>query len=733
MTDRTCADFSNDNPIAHKADDRLNRSPFAERIASVIVNLPKNISLVIGINGQWGDGKTTILNLIRNDLSNNSKILVQNFNPWRLTDEEKIFRGYFSLLSNALGTLLSTKTERTKKWTKKLIRLIRIITKPLGLVFKPLETIDMLLSEFADAVASGDSIEIEELRNRIIAHLYETDKKIVIMIDDIDRLDRNEAHLLFRTIKACADFPNIIYILAFDDRAVARALGVQYGTGDEQAGRAFLEKIIQIPLNLPVAAKEDLRTLCFEQIEHALNVSDIELTKSQVGELVSNFDRCILIRVTNPRSTKRFGNGLMFAIPMLIGEVNYVDLILIEALKAFYIELYRIIRENYANFCGVNDSTTTKEDAPLPIKKVIDQIKTMPQEESSAAQFLLISLFPRISFYFNRSNFKNDRIETWTKEKRISAPRYCYKYFTYSISTSDISDIEIQNIIIAAKSGDKASLKATLINHFERHAKSIIEKFRDIENTVEENIVDILATSIAELANKIPNPQILFTWAAPPSQAAIFLSHILKRINDLKKRVEVATSIMSVAEPLWFAAECIRWLHTSDKPENIDNNTLTNEELISVRNTLVKRIKQKSAEGRPLFDPEIQQEQSLLYEWRRSEGIAPVQEHLVNTFNNNPQKIILFLQAMAPIAQGVDDAIPRPGNLISNSLKSIQWLIDPDVLAQLIKDNFTGNFVNPIYDNPTKISQEQRLTEQFFSLYNSWINEGRPQDKDDNQ
>jgi hypothetical protein len=73
----------------------------------------------------------------------------------------------------------------------------------------------------------------------------------------------------------------------FAERIARVLLGL---AGDEASGRAFLEKIIQIPLKLPVAAKEDLRSLCFEQIDRALASARITLTREQVGEFVAGFD-----------------------------------------------------------------------------------------------------------------------------------------------------------------------------------------------------------------------------------------------------------------------------------------------------------------------------------------------------------------------------------------------------------------------------------------------------------
>ena len=108
MTTSPPLDFSHDRPLTDRQYDRLNRAAFADRIAGVLRGLPKGTGLVVGIHGPWGDGKTTVLNLLRANLSSNDAIVVRDFNPWRLTNDEAMFRGFFSVLAEAIGAPLST-------------------------------------------------------------------------------------------------------------------------------------------------------------------------------------------------------------------------------------------------------------------------------------------------------------------------------------------------------------------------------------------------------------------------------------------------------------------------------------------------------------------------------------------------------------------------------------------------------------------------------------------------
>ncbi|MDW7760405.1 MAG: P-loop NTPase fold protein [Acidobacteriota bacterium] len=722
-------EFSNDRPLTDKQHDRLNRSAFVNRIAGVLRGLPNGSSLVVGIYGPWGEGKTTVLNLLRSELSSSDAIVVRDFNPWRHTDDDAMLRGFFTVLAEAIGASLSTRFERAKtgagKWTNR----FRWFTKPAGWLSKSAETLDDLLARFGEVAATGDSVGLEELRGRIITRLEQSAMRVVVLIDDLDRLDKHESHILFRLIKACADFPNVCYVLAFDDTVVAKALGERYGGGDEPSGRAFLEKIIQIPLKLPAAAKEDLRGMCFEQVDRALTATGIELTKDQIGEFIAGFDRGVSVRLTTPRGAKRFGNGLMFALPMLVGEANPVDLLLVEALRAFFPEVYDIVRDNHSEFSGVEkDQHGGGDGGPRSAELLQPKLAAMPKEHALAAQALLVDLFPRMSGVFGHSNYGSDWLSRWSRERRISAPEYCARYFTYTIPRNDVPDAAVAAMLDAASQGNAAAVETYLTTYLTGStARRVIEKLRAFEATVDPISAETLAIVMAKLGKNIPNPPALFSFAEPPSQAAILISHLLRRIPNRAARISAAKRVVEIAEPLWFGVECVRWLYVSDKPEKQDSNTLTKQETADMRQVLVERIKSHAAAGALLFDPELPQEASLLFEWWRAEGRDPVQAHLIAVFTKDPKQVARFLQSQAPLAWSEGDVMPHISELDANQLKNMRLIIDLDTMADWIREHCPGDFDNPEWfpdkDNPL----EQRLAEQFMFVYNKWKKDGEPE------
>lgn len=713
LTATTTLEFSNDRPLVSKADDKLNRAPFAERVAGVLRGQPKGSGLVVGIHGPWGDGKTTVLNMLRADLDVDGETATVEFNPWRFTDESSMLAGFFRALAEVVRTKLTTKGELFAGCIETIGRYANVVDDRFGKA-----------GEVAGKIAEAS---LEELRSRLSKALAEADKRIVVLVDDIDRLNKHETQTLFRLIKACADFPNVSYVLAFDEVAVARSLGEQYGGGDEASGRAFLEKIIQVPLKLPIVMKEDLRLLCFQQLEQAISAAGIELTKEDMGIFVSGFERGISIRLDTPRSAKRYANGLMFALPMLKGEVNIVDLLLAEAVRTFYPAIYNIIRANQAEFSGVESGN----DDPRAVALLKQVVEALPAEEQEAIKAVLKGLFPRLSSAYGGTQYGTNWLSPWAKAKRICSPDYCPRYFSYTVPKSDVRDSEMDALFTEAAKKHSSAVSKDIVAYFTGgKAKRVIERMRQHEDSTPPEAVEVLCVAIAANAIHIPNPPSLFSFAEPVSQAGILISHLIRRLPAGEQRVKRAKQVIGAADPLWFGGEVLRWLYVTDDTDKADSNTLTKNEVKEVGKALVERIKTRAAASEPLFSVDVPQELQMLYEWGRAEGREPVQTHLTSVFAKDPKNIALFLQANAPQAFGEDDILPHVGQLDGSRLKNIELIYDLDALAKLIRLHLPGDFDEPQWFPDRCKPVEQRLAEQFIFVHNKLKKEGKPADAD---
>jgi predicted KAP-like P-loop ATPase len=234
-------EYLSDFPASDPGEDRFRRLPFAKRVAETLARRGDPSSLVIAIYGKWGEGKTTVLDYIAGELTGVGNIACVPFNPWRFADEGMLLRSFFGTLADVLKRSLTTGKERVGELLSQYGGLAAIASMDVqGIKVSP----GQALSDLGTVLSA---VSLDEIKHRIEQRLLEERKRIVILIDDIDRLDRREIHAVFRLIKLTANFKYTSYVLAFDQDMVAEALGTVYGSGDLDAGQSFVGACPSIP------------------------------------------------------------------------------------------------------------------------------------------------------------------------------------------------------------------------------------------------------------------------------------------------------------------------------------------------------------------------------------------------------------------------------------------------------------------------------------------------------
>lgn len=198
--------YITDAPVGDPDSDYFKRYPFAKRIAHTVAMRQDPSSIVIGIYGIWGEGKTSVLRFIERELKENPDIICITFNPWRFADENQLLRGFFNTLASSLSRSLTSNKERVgdilSKYVANVIPSIKVA-----------EGVEISLSESAKALGQTlASVELEELKNRLEKILETEGKRIVILMDDIDRLDKAETQTVFKLVKLTADFAHTAYV-----------------------------------------------------------------------------------------------------------------------------------------------------------------------------------------------------------------------------------------------------------------------------------------------------------------------------------------------------------------------------------------------------------------------------------------------------------------------------------------------------------------------------------------
>lgn len=317
---KTMVEASPERALRTREEDKLGRDGFIRRLTGALINSKSQQStgVVIGITGPWGSGKSSILNMLHEEiLEQHENALVVRFDPWLVSGRDDLIQQF---LRELLGTINSKKhlKEKFEKLKKTLLGY--------GATLAP--AADALLpgsgSALRIAKALGTSApSLYEQRENLFSILSQIDLPIVVMVDELDRINDDEIRAVAQLVRAVGDFPNISYVLAYDGDKVAKALG----NGEEAYGREYLEKIVQFPFPLPITLQVELKNLLeaeLKALEHDVefpkNWSEDERYKKLLGIMIPGI-------LKTPRDIKRFTGTLHIMAGMVWGEVDWVDLL----------------------------------------------------------------------------------------------------------------------------------------------------------------------------------------------------------------------------------------------------------------------------------------------------------------------------------------------------------------------------------------------------------------------
>ena len=208
-----------DRPIDCREQDRLGRRPLAEAIARQVRVVPAEHGFTIAVVGEWGSGKTSVLNMVAETLQDDAATpAILRFNPWLFGSADDLVPRFFRELSAQLG---QSRSERLKDVAKALSNLGQSLA-PLSPVTGT-TWVANLLAKLTDNWTKP--LSLHDKRNQLCEALAASDSRVVVLIDDVDRLEAGETRELMRLIRLTSDLPNVVFLLAFDRRHVARSLG----------------------------------------------------------------------------------------------------------------------------------------------------------------------------------------------------------------------------------------------------------------------------------------------------------------------------------------------------------------------------------------------------------------------------------------------------------------------------------------------------------------------------
>lgn len=696
-----------DKPISSSPDDLLGFSELATMLAEAIFAQPNSESLTLGLDGPWGSGKTSILGLLQGAVkelqkgADNDSIgtIVVPFSPWLITNRTALVAGFFGQLSSAIDEAAERASDipHLKKHTfhKKLgslrkkinnFSVLASIAATATSVVDPtmISTVTASSAKAVEKFTKGSTATLEELKIELVqslAAIIETDSsfRILVLVDDLDRLDPGDALEVLRLVKTVGDLPGITYLLAYDRATLAQA--VSHGANVEN-GDAYLEKIIQFSFKVPPLEPFQLRNWLRTEID-SLFPDTIDIGSERAQAVLDIWAGRLL---HTPRDVKR----LLFAVRAiwrkLQSRADLLDLIWLQMIKEkashgdrdLYAWVTRYLQSLDAVAIGGRVTGETED-----CKNLEGILQALGWKIFGIDSTPMSMDFHRLNRFlagvtkgylgghdFEKGawthKFNDDELQRFRSEKRLSSPWHWRLYFALDTPSHAITDDEWAALVTAADESTNALAKA-------------ISLFLEIRGEARTNVADQILDHAThdQKSESLAHPD---RWIV----AIVRQSELLRKasqhhpfgfrrmfdieINILARAIfksiegaERATALKEIFEDpkhLCLAADMLRdQRHASRKGdyERAEQFYLSDDELAQVSDAqvaLYEALSPDQARGLPF-------PYSVLYAWLDTTGSDEGPRTLLEQAFHDDEGVVLTLEALRYVSSSAQGGTPH--------------------------------------------------------------------------
>lgn len=690
--------FSADRPINSVDEDLLGRAEFSKSLAEAINSWGGEDSLVVALYGNWGDGKSSIKNMVLSFLRGKiKKPTIIEFSPWEWAAQEKITQAFFDEISKSIGK--ENDSERYKKLSKKFEKyggylstseiILSSASSSLPVIIPILASISFISSLFLnyqsitititailavyisivkwgteilkkiglhyDGKAKDSGKTLSEIRAELKEGLQSLESPILIVMDDLDRLNTSELRMIFQLIKANTDFPNVTFLLLFQKNIVENKL-----TDITQSGKEYLEKIIQVPFNIPKAEVSKVHQVLFKNIKNILNSDESVNSKFDVERWEEVFYDGLNKYFKNLRDVYRFTSTLKFHFNLLKGrevfEVNPVDLIAIETIRVFEPKLYHEIfinKEVFTSFLVTSSyDGREKKIRQDVINNIINKYDTLNDE---SIKKILKNIFPNIKSIIDNFYYDYKYQDYWFAESRICHEKNFDQYFQLSLESVEITKSDLEQFLVLT-AHKKLLINAILDWEKRGFLTEFLIQFEIFSKRISIDSANSYISALLEASDSVDeNSRESFT----PFSTSVYLYNLfhifLQNINDKDKRGKIVLESFNENHGLIIIAQLL--LSEEKSRKGADKILLNEKDYNDIKEIFINKLKYCAYFNSDLF---ISKKTflTLLYRWKSWGDEREVLEWLA-TKTNNTQGMIKILKAMVSTTTSYSSGITK--------------------------------------------------------------------------
>ncbi len=427
-----------DHPINSSEEDTLGVERFAQNLAQKLLTSKTLISsTAIGIVAPWGYGKSSILNLMKEELrkENDKTLLFFDFNPWIYSKRSNLTSEFINTLENKISPMKKGWEKTTKAITEyrqaltpfltMLDKAITPVVQNSGVLAAPMiwETLKKILSLKLDAKPSKNLEDCKDAINQSLEG-----KKVIVFIDDIDRLPADEVMDILRMVKSICNFTNCVYVLAYDEDYVIKSIKEEFG----EKGDDYLEKIVSFPYKLPKHSYKTLSTFLKTGLEGTVEPNHYEqLVETEHCKAL--LEKLVPLYLQTPRKIKRLLNAFNTSYMIAGTNLHWGDLLALEALKHYNPETYEVIAKNKKIYLKTFQNYTDYKHNKATQLNIEDQRKSLVSD--CDIRDLVELLLPH---YRSKDPYE---------ERRVSHPDFFNNYFHIEPNNTGLLEREIKELI----------------------------------------------------------------------------------------------------------------------------------------------------------------------------------------------------------------------------------------------------------------------------------------------
>lgn len=616
--------FDSDRPIVKKEQDRLGRAVFASYLARCILDHKNPESLVIGLFGGWGTGKTSIINLVIEELRYAGSNLLEdetpiilNFSPWSYSGQGQLIYSFFRRLSSELRR--APNLENADRIIHLLELYVSFFThQPVPKPLRPKHNIISRLLKPGRNVQetygweSGSDLTV--VKAELNALLSKQKHKIIIIIDNISRIEDDEINQIFQIVKSMGDYANTVYLLACDKEHILKAITHVHGDGAEE----LLEKVIQLPFEVPPISSQDLDSLLLDRLAGvAATVPDGAWDSSYWADIYYStfqyfFENC--------RDITRYVNTLSFSYQRVRDVVNPVDFFVLTAIEVFAPQVYYGIRDNKDLFTDLMNNVYRLDEEMLKKEKarcdeILQRTTRIPRD---ALLKCLTHLFPRLHRIYERfaTYYHSDSIAR--KNRRICSPEVFDVYFRLSMPTGSIPEAEMNTILQLTHDENSFAEALLRLNQDDR-----VEKFLNLMDSealpaIQKKDSGHVINALLDCGDLFPEGELSPLSFNTPMRIHRVVHQLLRRFDNNKDRFMLLQKGIYAANKSLFtlvnevALQSLEHKESEDTFLPSEHRDISTEQLHELQKIVVIKIKQWAKNGRLAEHPKLL---PILYSW----------------------------------------------------------------------------------------------------------------------